>query len=125
MIKKTLRKLAILISILIGCCYGYAQTTYGNTALVKCIQDGIVIGEKTMYVDVSINETNDTLRWTAGDYYGGYFPITRVEVHATDTTYRCIPNGHREDAVFKTYDEYCKLVIRNTTDGYLKFLFAR
>lgn len=125
MFKQNLRKFVILISILIACCYGYGQTNYGNTALVKCIQDGMVIGERTMYVNVSVNGTNDTLRWTAGDYYGGYFPITRIEVRQNDTTYRCIPNGYKEDAVFRIYDEYCKLLIRNTSDGHLKFLFAR
>lgn len=121
----TLKRIVILISIIIFGFNAHAQTTYGNTALVKSVQDGIVIGERTMYVSVTINDTKDTLRWSAGDYYGGYFPITRVECRPSDTTYRCIYKGYREDATFKTYEDYCKLLIRSTEDGYIKLLFAQ
>jgi hypothetical protein len=127
MIKKVF---LILIVIIIGLATTInAQSNYSNTALVKSIQNGSVIGESTMYVNVSINETKDTLHWIAGDYYGGCYPITNVEVRGNDTTYRCIPNGYREDATFKTFatndDTYCKLLIRSNMDGYVKFLFAK
>lgn len=77
----TLKRIVFLISIIIFGFNAYAQTTYGNTALVKFVQNGIVARERTMYVSVTINDTKDTLRWSAGDYYGGYFPITRIECH--------------------------------------------
>lgn len=121
----TLKRIVILISIILFGCHVHAQTTYGNTALVKYVQEGTIVSERTMYVSVTINDTKDTLRWSAGDSYGGYFPITRIECRPSDTTYRCIHKGYREDATFKTYEDYCKLLIRSTEDGYIKFLFAQ
>lgn len=123
-----IKKLSSTIIAILVAFVSYGQASYGNNALVKNVQNGFVVAEKTMYVNVTINNTMDTLYWSANEYYGGYFPITRIDARGNDTTYRCNPNGYKELAVFKTYNEYpdtfCKLVIRNL-DGYLKFLFVK
>lgn len=62
-----IKKLSSTIIAILVAFVSYGQASYGNNALVKNVQNGFVVAEKTMYVNVTINNTMDTLYWSANE----------------------------------------------------------